>query len=276
MDPSLLRQIIIREYSVLRFDAIHRILSGEKIDKDMIDIPPSEYIRNVLLEMNQMNHVTNQLGAESFTCPLWRERTLVSVLEILCPVFFKDEHVACIRKLIEHGCDVNIESLELNVDDDNLHSTVDRRAHSCLKFAIDKWGNYDTQIIRLFLDNGAKMFPTMQDDSGLALGYAIDLEKQNAVFALMDRGYELRKVPSLVLPWPDWLDVFMGDRDERRKACVVLTGIGKHRLYTCVPLIGINVMRLIGQHVWSGRLPENETWNVKRKERRMKKIESIH
>lgn len=153
----------------------------------------------------------------------------------------------CVRALLKHGCDVN----------DRTHSGEPEF------YVLVSQGSIE--LIRLFLDYGAnpntaKTSTTSSDSSTEDIKYFITVldecferHRYELIRLLIDRGateyckdmhYRSRRY-----------NMIQHGRRKCRRAAIAIVSLRQN-----MPAVDVNVLRLIGKHVWSTRLEEYECW----------------
>jgi ankyrin repeat protein len=148
-------------------------------------------------------------------------------------------YLECVNFCLEMGANVNARS--------NFRSTP-------LHFA-SLYGNFD--VVRILLDAGATIDVT--DNHGWTPLYcAIRFNRVNVARLLIDRGGKISNeaLRKFVPTFPDWLDIFLKVRTNCRSAATIIVGIHKYRRTSITGNNDINVLRLIGKHVWSTRMED--------------------
>jgi hypothetical protein len=109
-------------------------------------------------------------------------------------------------------------------------------------------------VVRVLLDAGTPV--DIADDAGSTpLRSAIQASRyaipRASNIKLDDYSYNLRAIP-------DWVTVFVESRSNCRTSAIVMVGIHKYHRTAVTGNNDINVLRLIGKHIWSMRM--NDIW----------------
>lgn len=213
------------------------------------------YLLNIYQELARIyphNNLQSKLDAETDTFH-WIGKSLVSVIRCLVPGDYTPRHIELLRALLVYGLDPNYD------DDDEIQGNMHMRS------IIVRWGDKNLDIIKLFLEFGACAYEHIPNMDG-NLFIAIRDSRSGAGRLFLDRGAKLTHLPFDANDLPDWIRDHVQKRKRCRRACITLVGVGKHRIASkqIIPtLVRIDVFRLIGQHIWSGRLEEADEWEPK-------------
>jgi ankyrin repeat protein len=148
-------------------------------------------------------------------------------------------HVSCVRWCLEMGADVNAR------DKDGWTPLF--MASLCSK----------VDVVRVLLDAGAN--PDRATNFGhTPLHRAITDDRINVAQLLIDRGAKVSNVQlgEYVRAIPDWVTAFVASRLNCRSVAVIVIGIHKYHRTHVTGNNDINVLRLIGKHVWSLRMED--------------------
>jgi ankyrin repeat protein len=153
-----------------------------------------------------------------------------------------DGHVECVKVCLE---------LHANVD------TQDRSGWTPLHIASAN-GYLDVSL--LLLNAGATVDAT-SDLGWTPLYYVTHNNHVNTARLLIDRGGKLSNVKldkhqPLI---PDWVNTFIASRLRCRSVAILVVGIHKYHRTNVTGNNDINVLRLIGKHVWSTRM--GDVWS---------------
>jgi ankyrin repeat protein len=111
-------------------------------------------------------------------------------------------------------------------------------------------------VVHVFLDAGATV--DEKDNAGFSpLCCAIQSSEYACAKLLIDRGTKMSSIKvnnSFLRAIPDWVTAFVESRSNCRTAAIVMVGIHKYRRTTVSGNNDINVLRLIGKHIWSMRM----------------------
>jgi ankyrin repeat protein len=136
-----------------------------------------------------------------------------------------------------------------------MHANVNARddtGHTSLHYAT----SYGTLgVVRVLLDAGAIVDVTVV--SGWTPRYdAIRYTHFDIIRLLIDRGGKVStvKLDKFVPAIPDWIASFIASRSNCRSVAIVLVGIHKHHRTNITVDNDINVLQLIGKHIWSTRM----------------------
>jgi ankyrin repeat protein len=117
----------------------------------------------------------------------------------------------------------------------------------------------DVIVVCTLLDAGAIIdAPTI--DGWTPLHCSIQRNHVAVARLLVDRGARLSnvilnvKVPAI----PDWLTTFIESRSNCRTAAIIIVGIRKFHRKNVPGNNDVNVLRLIGKHIWSTRMDYSE------------------
>jgi ankyrin repeat protein len=117
--------------------------------------------------------------------------------------------------------------------------------------------NGHMDVARLSLDAGTPV--DIADNVGWTpLRCAIQGSYRTIARLLIDRGARASNVllDNRVSKIPDWVTTIVESRSNCRCAAMVIVGLHKYRRTTVTGNNDINVLRLIGKHIWSTRMDE--------------------
>jgi ankyrin repeat protein len=116
-------------------------------------------------------------------------------------------------------------------------------------------------VVLLLLDAGAMVDATDKDDR-TPLHCAIRYNSDDVAKLLLDRGAKVSnvKLDFFVPEIPSRIGLFVESRTNCRCATVIVIGVHKFRRTIVTGNNDINVLRLIGKHVWASRM--DGVWNV--------------
>jgi ankyrin repeat protein len=118
-------------------------------------------------------------------------------------------------------------------------------------------------VVRVLLDVGALVDVT--DDNGrTSFYYGIRDKYVDVARYLIDRGAKISNVRlgNYLPAIPDWVTTFIDSRSNCRCVSIAIIGTHKYRRTTMTGNNDINVLRLIGKHIWSTRM--NNAWVAKK------------
>jgi ankyrin repeat protein len=109
-----------------------------------------------------------------------------------------------------------------------------------------------TAVARVLLDAGANVDAT-NADGRTPLRYAIRNYRSSVVKLLIDRGANVAaiKLDRFIPILPDWVNSIIGS-SYCRTVAIIIIGIRKYQR-TTTAYNDINVIRLIGKHIWTSR-----------------------
>jgi ankyrin repeat protein len=112
-------------------------------------------------------------------------------------------------------------------------------------------GGY-VNVVRVLLDAGV-IIETTNHDGWTPLRSAISYTRIDVARLLIDRGAKLSniKLDTQLPTIPDWVNLFIASRSICRTDSIVLIGIHKYHRTNITGNNDINVLKLIGKHIWS-------------------------
>jgi hypothetical protein len=153
-------------------------------------------------------------------------------------------YAGCVNLCLEMQAYVNARS---NTGSTSLH-LASKRGH--------------VEVVRVLLDAGAIV--DAADVYGWTPLYcAIIYNRIDIARLLIDRGGKVSnvKLDRNVRAIPNWITTFITSRSRCRFAATIIIGIHKYHRTIITGNNDINVLRLIGKHVWSTRM--NDVWSRK-------------
>jgi hypothetical protein len=145
-------------------------------------------------------------------------------------------HVECAKLCIEMGANVNARS----------HTEC-----TPLHFASSKEDFVD--VVRILLDAGA-IVDVANCDGWTPLCFAIATSLVDNARLLIDGELKCQMLSVASPAIPDWITVFIASRSNCRCVAIIIIGIHKYRRTNITGNNDINVLRLIGKHIWSARM----------------------
>jgi ankyrin repeat protein len=154
------------------------------------------------------------------------------------------EHVDCVKLCLEMGANVNS---GCNI------------GYTALHFAAAAGIGRTVDVVRILLDGGAIVDP--EGCGGRTpLQRAIFFNHVDVAHLLVDRGAKVSNVKLECLPAiPDWIDNFIASRSRCRSVAIVIIAIHKHHRTHSTCNNDINVLQIIGKHIWSTRM--DDVWS---------------
>jgi ankyrin repeat protein len=119
--------------------------------------------------------------------------------------------------------------------------------------------NGRVEVTRVLLDAGATV-DTPDKGGRTSLYHAIRYNRCNVAHLLIDRGASIKnvKLDDDVTGVPKWIYQIIASRSRSRTAAIALIGIHVYHRTTITGNNDINVLRLVGKHIWSSRM--NDVW----------------
>jgi hypothetical protein len=154
----------------------------------------------------------------------------------------KNGQVECVKVCLEMGANVNAR--------DDVGATPLRFASS----------NGQMGAVRILLDAGATV-DAKSNNGWTPLYFAIRCNRVDIARLLIDRGANVSnvKLNDSLKVIPDWVNTFVASRSNCRCVAVILIGIHKYHQTHMTGNNDINVLRLIGKHIWSTRM--DDAWS---------------
>jgi hypothetical protein len=124
-------------------------------------------------------------------------------------------------------------------------------------------GTGDLPVFHALLDAGA-IIDTSNNDGMTPLSCALRYKRVGVARILIDRGAKLSNAKlDAATGIPDWVYTFIESRSNCRSISIIVIGIQKYHRTKVTCNNDINIMKLIGKHIWSCRNPD-DLWTLKR------------
>jgi hypothetical protein len=152
--------------------------------------------------------------------------------------------IECTQVCLEMGANVNARTTDLDV---KLESMMPLHFASSIGVV---------EIVRALLDAGAEVDAKLRDGR-TPLNFAIRFNHFDIARLLVDRGARVSNIKLDVSVIPDWLANYVESRSRCRHIAIIIIGHGKS-----LWAYDINVIRLIGKHIWSSRMDSDWSCTV--------------